>query len=265
MSLSRFSFRTILTTVCLSFALVPLGVMTWTTWRSVGTLAQDTAEQYRSIAVNIADKIDRNLFERYGDVQAFGVNQVVQDTSVWGVQGEENPIVKAMNQYVDLYDLYYLTLLVDTHGKLIAVNTRDNNFQAIKTEALYAHDFSKEIWFNDALAGKFYESADGVCTGTVVEHLHVDESVTEIYGDEGLALGFTAPVKNTAGEVIAVWKNVAKFSVAEEIILSYYNDLKERGLDTAEITLLDDQGNVIGGAGRNIHCVIADAEARDDR
>jgi methyl-accepting chemotaxis protein len=245
MFLSKLSFRTLLTTICLTFALVPLSVIMLVSWRAANDVAQSNAQEYAAIAGTVGDKIDRNLFERYGDVQAFGLNAVIHNQDSWGKTGDENPIVRAMNQYIDLYDVYYLSLLVDTKGKLIAVNTTDSNGKTIDTAQLYSRDFSSDAWFQDALAGRFYESADKTFTGTVVEHLYVDAAVQKIFGDEGLALGFAAPVRDADGKTIAVWKNVTKFRTVEDIILDTHNNLKARGLGSAEITLLDDKGNVI--------------------
>ena len=245
MSIVNLSFRSLLTIVCLVFALIPLCAISTVTWFAATKIADNTAAEYQNIASSVADRIDRNLFERYGDVQAFSINPAAQMTEFWGQPGEENPIVQAMNQYVDLYDVYYLTLLVDTEGKLVAVNSRDSEGNSLDTSGIFTQDFSEEKWFQDALAGKFYESDDKSFTGTVVEPLYVDNAASRVYGDEGLSLGFATPVRNAEGKVIAVWKNVAKFSIAEEIILSCYNDLKQRNLGSAELTLLDEKGNVI--------------------
>jgi methyl-accepting chemotaxis protein len=243
--LSNLSLRMRITLACLALALIPLTLLTLITWRAADTQANNTAKQYGGIARDIADKIDRNLFERYGDVQAFGLNTVVRDKAAWGKPASENPIVTAMNQLVELYDVYYLTLLVDTDGKVIAVNSRDSEGKPINTEALYARNYADARWFKDALAGKFYESKDKSFTGTVVEDVYVDDTVHDIYGDEGLAIGFAAPVRDESGKVIAVWKNVAKFGVVEEIIYSYYHTLKEQDLGSAELTLLDGDGRII--------------------
>ena len=229
----------------LAIGLIPASVIGMIAWRSTSSLADSTALQYRGVANSIADKIDRNLFERYGDVQAFGLNRAVHKQEDWYSHTDENPIVASMNDYVDTYDIYYLTLLVDLEGKLIAVNSRDQDGSSIDTSALAAKNFKDETWFQDALAGRFYESADGSFSGTVVEHLYVDEDVKSIYHDDGLALGFTAPVKDAEGNVVAIWKNVAKFSLVEEILLATYLEMKAQGLDATEITLLDEKGRVI--------------------
>lgn len=241
----QFSVRTKITMICLLFALVPLMLISVVTWRSANNIAQNTAAEYNAIAGHVADGIDRNLFERYGDVQAFGVNAAARNQENWQIQGEDSPVVQAMNQYVDLYDIYFLTLMVDLEGNLIAVNTTDDSGSPIDTEALYENNYAQEQWFTDAVNGNFYESSDGSFTGTVVEHLYVDSTVQTIYGGEGLALGFTAPVYNDDGNVIAIWKNVTNFGLVEDIVASTYASLNSRGLGSAQITLLDDQGNVI--------------------
>ncbi|WDI39970.1 methyl-accepting chemotaxis protein [Bremerella sp. P1] len=230
---------------CLVFGILPLLAVGVVMWQSANKAVEVAAQDYRTTAENIADTIDRNLFERYGDVQAFGLNQVVQDRDSWYKQGTDNPIVTAMDKYVDTYDIYYLTMLVDLDGKLIAVNSRDHDGVAVDTNELYEKNFSDKSWFQDVLAKNFYEDETGACSGTVVEHLYVDDKVKKCYGNEGYSLGFSAPVYDADGNVIAVWKNVAKFSLVEEIVWDAYNKLKQRGLATAEITLLDEKGNVI--------------------
>jgi len=235
--------RTKLIAVLLFVGLVPVLVVSTIAWRSTQAIDHSIAEQYVNIATNIIDKVERNLFERYGDVQAFGLNAVVHDKAAWYQPGDGSPIVRSMNSYVDTYDIYYLTLLVDLDGKVIAVNSKDDAGRPINTESIYTQDFSNAGWFKDAKAGRFLSSE--LLTGTVVEDLHVDPLVKQLYGGEGLTLGYTAPVKDDAGEVVAVWKNYAKWSLVEDIFTASYRPLKEAGLASAELTLLDSKGRVI--------------------
>ncbi len=234
-----------LVVACLVFGIVPLLAVGVVIWSSTNQTLDTIARDYQTTAEILADKIDRNLFERYGDVQAFGLNTVIEDRDSWYQPGESNPIVSAMDKYVDTYDIYYLTMLVDLDGKLIAVNSRDQDAQAINTEDLYKQNFSGKPWFQDAVAKRFYEAEGESCSGTVVEHFYIDEKVKQLYNNEGYSLGFSAPVYDKDGNMIAIWKNVAKFSLVEEIIQDTYQDLKSRGLGSAEITLLDDKGFVI--------------------
>jgi methyl-accepting chemotaxis protein len=229
--------------VCVLFGLVPsvtVGVIAYRAANGVGT---QVARSFETLARQIVDKIDRNLFERYGDVQAFGINRVAHDTSQWG-KGESTPLVQTMNAYVDTYDIYALTMLVDLSGKLAAVNTKDKDGKPIETSGLYSKNYADEKWFQDAKAGRFTENNEKTVTGTVVGDFHVNELAKSVYKDEGLALTFTAPVKDDSGKVIGYWHNVAKFALVEEIVRETYQDLAKNGLKTAEITLMHKDGRV---------------------
>ncbi len=208
------------------------------------------AESFQGMAKNIADKIDRNLFERYGDVQAFGLNTVLQKKEYWHQPG--SPIETAMNKYVDTYDIYYLTLLVDLQGNVISVNSKDQDGNSISTADFYGKNYKNTQWFKDVIRERFYTSqkgnvgGGGSFTGTVVVPLHIDQDVKKVYkNDEGLTLGFAAPVYDANGDVMAVWHNYAKFSLVEEIFIDAFGDLKEKGLGQTELTLLDGKGNII--------------------
>jgi methyl-accepting chemotaxis protein len=198
-----------------------------------------------STAAEIMDKVDRNLFERYGDVQAFVNNSVVYDQTQWGKRGSsENRIAEAMNNYVTGYGMYYITKLVDTKGNLIAVNDIDRAGKPIDTTSLYQQNYANEKWFKDAIEGKFL-TADGKLSGTVVEDAYVDSEVAKIYGDEGLSIGFTAPVKNKDGEIIAVWKNTARFDLVEQVLADSYQLQKDLGIESFRFVLLDQNGTLI--------------------
>ena len=208
------------------------------------------ASNLQTVAETISDKIDRNLFERYGDVQAFGLNTVIQNRDLW--YNTKSPIVKAMNDYVNTYDIYYLTVLVDLEGKLIAVNNKDQDGNDISTEMLFNQNYKNTQWFKDVVGNKFYTSqkgnigGSGDFTGTVIIPLHQNPDVQKIYsGDDGLTLGFASPVHDSAGNVIAIWNNYAKFSLVEEIFIDTLKSLSERGLGSTELTLLNGKGQII--------------------
>jgi methyl-accepting chemotaxis protein len=229
--------------VCVLFGVVPSATVGFIAYRAANGAGVQVSESFETLARQIVDKIDRNLFERYGDVQAFAINRVVHDTTQWG-KGEATPLVQTMNAYVDTYDIYALTMLVDPSGKLVGVNTKDQDGKPIDTTALYAKNYAGEKWFQDATAGRYLENKEKTVTGTVVGDIHVNELAKSVYKDEGLSLTFTAPVKDDAGKVIAYWHNVAKFSLVEEIVRGTYQDLAKNGLKTAEITLIHRDGQV---------------------
>ena len=230
--------------------MVPLLVVMVISNNSFKEIRIMNASNLQTHAQNIADKIDRNLFERYGDVQAFGLNRVLHNHEFW--YQHHSPIVDVMNAYVDTYDIYYLTVMVDLEGKVIAVNSKDQDGNAISSSGIYSMNFGSAQWFNDLKSNRYYTSQEGniggnaAFTGSVIVPLHINEDIRRIYkGDDGLTVGFAAPVYDRAGEIVAYWHNYTKFSLVEDIFLAAYRDLKGQGLGDIELTLLDEKGRVI--------------------
>jgi methyl-accepting chemotaxis protein len=224
--------------------LVPALALAAVAWLGAGQIKQGTTQAFATAATSTLDTIERNLFERYGDVQAFGFNGVVRDRANWQKRGPDSPIVKAMNEYVACYGLYHLTMLVSLDGELIAVNSADAAGKPLNTAALYGVDYSKATWLAAAREGKFL--ASDILTGTAVEDLHVNADLKRVSPDgDTLAITYTAPVKDADGNTIAVWHNVAKWTLVEDVLAAGYEGLKRQGWAGAELTLLDRRGRVL--------------------
>jgi hypothetical protein len=239
--------------IILAFGMVPMVIMTAVAFRSTRITEAKAAQRYQNTAENIADKIDRNLFERYGDVQAIGLNRVVRDRSQWYKTTEESSdIVRAMNQFVDTYDLYYLAIFVDTNGKVIAVNSRDKDGKPIQSQSIYSKNYSSAPWFIACKAGDFTKKmpftapGNDVSDGTFIEDIQIDPDVKSAYpGNDGLALGFSAPVRDANGNVIGYWSNRYNFSYVEAFFQAAYGELKAAGASTSDFVLLDSKGTVL--------------------
>ncbi len=223
------------------------------------TLQNELEMQFERIATSSMDKIERNLFERYGDVQAFGYNTAVYNRATWYKPGDENPIVDAMNKYVVAYGLYPLMVLVDTEGKVIAVNSRDAGGKAIETSSVYERNFANAPWFSAAMRDQFLVGPTGL-TGTVVDDVYVEPMFKAFFGGEGLCMGFTAPVKDAEGKTIAVWRNYADWKVVEDMVYAEYEQLKKGGWKSSELTLIDSKGRVIVDCDPSVHGVPANRD-----
>ncbi|MGH7182013.1 MAG: hypothetical protein ACREJN_08560, partial [Nitrospiraceae bacterium] len=183
-----------LTTLFILFGLIPVVVVGLIAYNASHTIEGSVGTRFQSQAEGVADKIDRNLFERYGDVQAFGFNSVLDQKAHWYSTGiEDNPIVQVMDQYVDTYDLYYLTILVDLDGRVIAVNSKDAEGKRIQSQDLYRKNFREVAWFRALKAQQFttkmpFSTPENMAaTGTYIEDLLVDPDVKAAYpGDDGL-------------------------------------------------------------------------------
>lgn len=112
--------RTKATILLILFSIPPVLLVAYISQATLRRIEQDSLLSLRKTAHEIADKIDRNLFERYGDVQAFALNNVINDRTSWyRTDARDNLIAQKMNEYVDTYDIYDLTILVDLDGKVL--------------------------------------------------------------------------------------------------------------------------------------------------
>jgi methyl-accepting chemotaxis protein len=241
-----------LTALFVLFGFVPMVVIGLIAYNASLTIEKSSGTRFHAMAEGVADKIDRNLFERYGDVQAFGLNQVLDQKAFWyRAEAEGNPIRQVINQYVDTYDLYSLSLLVDLEGRVIAVNSKDADGKPIQSHDLYKKNYAETPWFRALKAQQFTTTmpfaapGNTVATGTYIEDLHVDPDVKAAYpGDDGLTLGFSAPVYRD-GKIVAYWSNRAKFSLVEDILRVAQTVMKNAGFANSGVLLLDKDGKIL--------------------
>lgn len=250
-SFNNWSVTTKLVTVFFVFGAFPMAVVGYMGFSAVGQITDAIGTNFKGIAGNIANKVDRNLSERYGDVKAFALNRIIGERYNWYVSDSGNEIASTMNEYVKTYGIYNLMLLVDMEGDVIAVNSADSAGNPIDTESFYKKNFKETSWFQALKAEEyttkmpFTAEGNDISSGTFVEDIHVDEEVKAAYpGDTGLTIGFSAPFYLN-GEVMGFWSNRAKFSMVEGIVQDAYQELKASGLVNSEITVMDSEGRVI--------------------
>ena len=249
---SNFGIAAKLVSLCVVFGFVPMAAIGYISFNAAQDMERNVGASFEDMSKRIADTIDRNLFERYGDVQAFAKNAVVQKRMEWGNPLEINEITAVMNKYIEARGIYYLTILVDTEGNPIAVNSKDAAGKSIPTAQLMTQSYNNAPWFKALTAGEyttkmpFTAPGNDGSSGTYIEDVQVDKDVKSAYpGDDALTIGFSAPVYDGEGEVIAYWSNRAKFSLVEEIFQQAYQDLKAKGFHSAELTLLDHKGRML--------------------
>ena len=225
--------------------LVPAIILALVNLKTLKDLADTKGAELVSQSITLGELINRNLFERYGDVQAFGYNQAIHDRESWYKVGSEvNQIAKVMNDYVKSYGVYTLSVLVDLNGQVIAVNDRDATGEKIDSKFLYAVSFKDHSWVKDAIEGRFY-TEPGMITGSVVEDAYFDPIVKQIYEGDGYTLGFAAPVRDAEGKTIAVWKNFTNFNVIEEILWTSQKSLKKYGYPRTDFVLIGKDGIIL--------------------
>src|SRR5689334_17572322 len=108
------------------------------------------ATTVKNRATAVIEKIDRNFYERFGDVQAFAYNKLaVQMIDSAKATADAQKFLNTMTSYYVLYDLMFV---VDKKGKVVAVNTTDKNGGSISTDMLIGEDFSSQQWFRSCMS-----------------------------------------------------------------------------------------------------------------
>ncbi len=237
-SLSSLNAKLLLAFLALS--LVPLVLVGWlSVSRSSSALESAAGQRVEVAAVEAGDKIDRNLFERYGDVQAFAANPLAQ-----GTPEEATGIVDFLTATYGIYDLM---LVVDLDGRVVATNTIDGFGDPLDTSSLIGRNVANEDWF------QVVASANVPDGGTYYTDAERNTLVGEIYGDDRLTLPFTAPIYDAQGNIVGVWHNDASFErVVTDIMVTLRTDLASIGIDTATTQVVRTDGVVLddstGGA-----------------
>jgi methyl-accepting chemotaxis protein len=226
------------------FGLVPIGISFGVLWAHDETFEAAFSTKIVMTAQSLNDTINRNLFERYGDVQAFGKNATAHEPANWRKPGADNPLVAAIDAYMEIYGIYDLMLFVGPQGDVLAVNSKDAKGKPVASEKLYAKRFADQSWFTKAIKGDFLKGPAGL-TGTVVEQPGPHAAIVDVLGGDGFAIPFSAPISNAAGEVIGVWVNFASFSLVEEIAMTYQAQLADEGTADARIMLLAPDGTAL--------------------
>jgi methyl-accepting chemotaxis protein len=214
--------------------LIPLLAIVAFSIHQTNTISKLASAEMKTLTDSCMNLIERNLFERYGDVQAFATNSVLEAPD-WNEPEAEKRITKAIDNYVRLYGIYSLSMVLDASGRVVSVNTINGKNEPIDTSALLGKNFSKAEWFVNAKEGRFTNSDS--LTGTVVSDVSKDQDVAAIYGPEMLVIGYTAPITGPNGEFRGVWRNLADFSLVEDIIKETYANLEAIGLTTGEFVL----------------------------
>ncbi len=247
--------------LCLAFGVVPLVLVSALLLNRATTAVRErAADGLQQTAGHLADKIDRNLFERYGDVQAFGYNDVVNDRSQWyKVGADDNRIASRTNEYMAAYGLYALSMFVDPDGRIVAVNDKDATGKKIATAALYERNYRDAGWFRACLAGQysramqFSDSANTIATGTVITPAAPDADVKQVFGPSAAdVIGFSAPVRDRSGATIGCWRNLATASLVTAMLGDASRDLAKAGYAGATFLVVDSTGRKLAEGGQAI-------------
>ncbi|MCB0994284.1 MAG: methyl-accepting chemotaxis protein, partial [Acidimicrobiales bacterium] len=230
------SLNTKLVAAFVLMGLLPALAIGWYSYtRAASALKSSAGDRLAEAASDDLDKIDRNLFERYGDVQAFAANP-----KALGTDAERQELVDYLTKNYGVYDLM---LLVDLDGTVLTANTISGEGAPVDSSGLIGTDVSGEEWFQVVAGGQ--TPAGGTHYTDAQQH----PFVAGVYGDDLVTLPFTAPIYDANGELAGVWHNEASF---ERIVGGIVEDRRELlaldGITTLETQLLRSDGLVLDDA-----------------
>ncbi|MGD9849810.1 MAG: methyl-accepting chemotaxis protein [Nitrospirales bacterium] len=247
--LKQIGLTTKLVLLLVGFSLIPLSVQVYSLFQTASILEEEVGVQYQGVAERLAEKVLFSLQERRQDVLTFSQNSLVLDRDRWYQPGQgHNPIVEALNRYIQTAGDYYLIEVVDASGHLIAVNDRNAQGEPLRTDGLYGMSYRGTPWFQ-ALSTQSKGSGtandpqrEGRTNPVFVEYVSVDQHVKEAYpGSSGLTIGFSTALYEK-DVVVGYWSQRMKFSSVESLFQEAYRELRKGGFPSAELNLQDGQG-----------------------
>lgn len=185
---------------------------------SLNHVVQETVStRLADAAFDTIDKVDRNLFERNCDVQAWTTFKELIHTAETGQDFEKaSQLLKELHQ---IYEVYYDIYLLNSRGTIVATAIRQD---------LVGMDQSDRVWFQQAIQGNVH--------------------VTDMYRSDTAAahtISFSAPVRSSSGSIIGVLTTRFNWNFIIDILKAalVYND--------CDVYLLNASGKVIGSLDTN--------------
>ena len=233
----------------IAILLASLGAIYFVIQREAKHLEVSRLVALSSSARSVQDKIDRCLFERYGDVQAFGLNRTFHRDLSKLTEAEKNGLTALLNDYAKSYGCYDLSVVLDPAGNVLMVNNVSPSGSPLpNAHLLVGQSLADTEGYKLAAAGKFTtDNSSGAATGSVVSAPEKSPVMAKVYGEKApWTMTFTAPIHDSqSGEIRGYWQNYFNSDMIEKIVLGEYAELKKQGLPSAEIQVVDAKGGLV--------------------
>ncbi len=177
---NRLSFKTKATLIAIALGLAPIAAIGTLSYLQISTsLKEQTYQTQKARAASIADKLNRFIFERNGDVETLAAQPMFANAKLAAIVPAADK-TKLLDQYIDSYQVYDSIGVFDIQGTLIAQS---------KGESLTKINHLSRQYFQDVLkTGK-----------TVISNPEISKYTGK------MSLFFAAPIKDiTTGQIIGV-------------------------------------------------------------
>ncbi len=188
--------------------------------QNIQTRANDImAVRLADLAYDTIDKVDRNLFERNCDVQAWSTFMKIRQCLAEPSQDTQQSASELMKKIVDIYEVYYDLFLVDRSGKIVAAGVDQTQI---------GHDVSQREWFKQTMQEE----------EVYVSDMYFSKSVG------GYTVSYSCPVYSNSGEALGVFTTRFNWDYVLDILDS------AKVSDDGLIYLVNSQGVVIASRSR---------------
>lgn len=235
----KMSFKWKLTSMIMSLIAVMILAAVFNLVQMKNTFQAAFLHNMQNNAKSLGERIKAQFYERYGDVQAFALNNSIQSMNSAEMQAD-------LDEYTSLYGIYDLILVVDAKGQYVSSNTKDPAGVAVNTDELKKANYADTPWFKAAMAGQFTEDKKAGFVGTYFESTQYDPLFKKAFNlDKKLSTSFTAPIKNAKGETLGVITNRANVKWYENEFITLFEGLKQGGDINAEMYLTTQDGTIL--------------------
>jgi methyl-accepting chemotaxis protein PixJ len=195
MKWNRLSFKTKATLIAIALGIAPIAAIGTLSYLQISTaLHEQTAQSQKVRATAIADKLNRFVFERNGDVETLAAQPIFADSKVSATVPIADK-VNLLNQYVTSYQVYDSIALFDLKGNPL-----------VETKGTQLGNHLDRNYFQEVLkTGK-----------TVISDPEASKSTGK------MVVHFAAPVKDLAtGQIIGVMRTRAPIERIEVPLKDY--------------------------------------------
>ncbi|KAB2951534.1 chemotaxis protein [Heliorestis acidaminivorans] len=144
------------------------------------TSLEVVAVRTEDVAYDTIDKVERNLFERNCDVQAWATFEEIRKCLQDNAPNRFEKATALMKNIIHIYEVYRDLYLTDCNGKIVAAGIN---------QSLIGSDASSEKWFVEPMkSGNVYGSDLFYCNRS-----------------KGYSLAYSCPVKDWNGNIIGIF------------------------------------------------------------
>lgn len=211
--------------VCFATA-VGLGLYALASLRTV--MARERGADLARTAARVADTMDRLLFERAGDIQAFADDVILRE----GLPDDKR---RKLLAYQRLYGYYSWIAVIDENGRIVAATdtpSAQSDDTRLRASAERDRDVSRQDWFQEVRR-----------TGT----LHLRDAERSPESGAVPAVGFSAPIRGPHGDVRGVVTSRMPLEVFRSVF-EQEGSLRDREGEAFEWLIMDRRGMIVGEA-----------------